>query len=381
MKNIRRNLGLAILLVLVIACSSCFMKEANADKAIEEAIVPIEVTENTGIEIVDIEGRRIVLEKTAERVVDCTGLGGTRILMQLGAEDCLVGTTDHCIKALIGDGPNSVVFHPTRYCASDLLEKGLESIGGYNEPNVQTIISLEPDVILVGWGGRELADSLYEQTGIPTICVGRMDGHFDYDLFEIIGKVVGAEERAEELIDYTNERLAEITTLSSKIPEEEQKSVYFWIYPALGKAPRSNGIYDAFGYAGVTNVAKSKDDIALYETSKEQIATWNPDYIFLQSFCKERMDGFYTNESLGEDPILQHIDAVKNERVFKLRGPCADWDTAVQLVEVFYVAKMVYPERFEHIDVEEYGNEILEKFYGVEKLYTDMRTYLDLSEL
>jgi len=377
MRKIVRGVGFCfVIMSMMVMCLGCFSTEAEAgnDSSSEPQ------GNDTTIHITDIEGRQIVLDQPAKRVVDCTGLGGTRLLVQLEAVDLLVGVTDHTLGAVTGDGASSNVFHPVSRAVPELKEGDLASIGGYNEPNVQAIMALEPDVILVGWGGKGLAESLQNQTGIPAVCIGRMDGHFDYDLLEIVGKVVGKEDRAEALIAYTKEKLEVVTQLSKDIPEKDKKSVYFWIYPRLDKAPRSNGVYDAFDYAGVINVASNDEGLKLYETSKEQIALWNPDYIYLQSFDKEQMDGFYTSDLLAEDDVLKHIDAVKNNRVYKLRGPNADWDTAVQLTEVFYTAKIFYPDVFGELDVEAHGNEIFKTFYGVDNLYSEMVEYLGLTD-
>ena len=331
------------------------------------------------IEVTDIEGRVIRFEKPVERIVDCTGLGGTRLLIQLESEDKVVGITDHAKNAITGIGESGIVFHPTRCAAKEMVIADIPSIGSYNEPSVQVIIALEPDVILVGWGGKELADTLQKQTGIKTVCIGRMDGRFDYDLLEIVGKLIGKEERTTELIEFTKEKLEIVSNVTDKIAKEDKKTLYFWIHPVLGNPPRSNGIYDAFEYAGGINVASTDDNQTLYETSKEQIVAWDPDFVFLQSFNKGKTEGYYTAEQLKEDAVLQHISAVRMNNIYKLKGPNADWDIAVELAEVFYVAKILYPELFDDLDVETHCNEIFEKFYGVENLYSEMRIYLDLT--
>ncbi len=231
------------------------------------------------------------------------------------------------------------------------------------------------DVIFVGWGGNKLADSLYEQTGIPTVCIGRMDGHFDYDLYQIGGKVIGKEDRATELTNYLKETLSVITNVTNNISENDKKSIYFWIVPAIGSPPRSNGIYDAFEYSGVINVASTTDRQALYETSNEQIAAWDPEYIFLQARKSNADVNYHTLETLEKDPSLKNVQAVINNNVYNLRGPVSDWDTAIQLTEAMYIAKILYSDLFKDLNVEKYGNEIFKKFYGVEGLYTEMMNF------
>lgn len=183
--------------------------------------------EDNKVIVTDIEGRVVELAGPAKRVVDCTGLGGTRILIQLEAEGLVVGMTDHGYDALNANGPSSIVFHPTQAAAMDLDVSNISSIGGYNEPNVQSIMALEPDLILVGWGGKELADSLEAQTGIKAACIGRMDGRFDYDLYQIVGSLIGKEDRAQALIEYTKDKLSIVTDITDELSESDKKvSIY-----------------------------------------------------------------------------------------------------------------------------------------------------------
>lgn len=337
-----------------------------------------ETDENKGeIEIVDIEGRTVYFDEPVQRIVDCTGLGGTRLLIQLESEQLVVGMADQARNSLTGTGASRVAFHPASKADNNMTASEIQSIGAYNEPNLQEIIALEPDVVLIGWGGKKLAESVSKQTGIKTVCIGRMDGRFDYDLLTIMGKLVGKEERAEALIEYTKNKLKIITDVTATMKEEDKKSVYLWIYPKIGVPPRAIGTYDALDYAGVINVALEENS-QLFETTREQIASWNPDYVFLQSFNKEMMDQFHSKSSLKEDEILGNIDAFAEGHVANIKGPNSDWDIAVELTEVFYIAKILYPELFKDLDVEAHGNEIMYTFYDVENLYTEMREFLEM---
>ena len=42
------------------------------------------------------------------------------------------------------------------------------------------------------------------------------------------------------------------------------------------------------------------------------------------------------------------------------------------------MSKLFYPDKFEDMDVESEGNRILERFYGVDGLYTYMQENCDL---
>ena len=108
--------------------------------------------------------------------------------------------------------------------------------------------------------------------------------------------------------------------------------------------------------------------------SKEQIIAWNPDIILIHGVSPPHS---ITIETVLADPDLQTVNAVKNRNVNYTKGYMIGWDPATGLTECLYMAKLFHPDEFEDLDEEEEGNEILETFYGVEDLYTDM---LDLSD-
>jgi len=258
----------------------------------------------------------------------------------------------------------------------------VSNIGDWKEPNAEKIIALNPDLILVGWGGKESAKKIEQQTGVPAVCIGRMDGHFDYDRYRIVGKVIGKEEKAEQIIAYLKNKISRVADVAGTIPDSERKRVFFWIVPRADADLRSNGIYDAINYGGGINVASSPRGLGLYETSKEQVVAWNPDIIFAQSSHKKDVQesnaDYLSIDEICKDPVLGATRAVQNNKVYYLRGPRSDWDTAIEAVEVFYIAKLLYPEKFKDLDVEQEGNEIFRELYGVENLYSEMSGHVGL---
>ena len=72
------------------------------------------------------------------------------------------------------------------------------------------------------------------------------------------------------------------------------------------------------------------------------------------------------------DPDLQNVNAVKNARVYSTRvGYCKGGALGQRLVQVRYFAKLFHPDKFEDLDMEEVGNEIMKYLYGVDGIYTD----------
>ena len=330
-----------------------------------------------GIQVMDCVGREVTLEKEAEKIVDLTMIDGVRTLVQLGAQDRVVGISNQGSRIFNTEGMVKKNYVIVSQAAPEL--KDLAVVGDSKEPNVEMIISLKPDVILVDSMAKNVAEHIQKQTNTPVVCVGSF-GSFHYDMFRMLGKIVGKEERAEELVTFTKNKMKLVTDITAGIGADERKRLFYWTHPFAGNAPKTNGNYEAFQLAGGKNVASEGEVIpeGVYEITKEQILAWDPAFIFLHSPFKEDFEGWLTVDSVKEDEVIQGTEAFVKGNVYPIKGELSGWDMATEAAEVFYVAKILYPERFQHLDVEKEGNEILKKFYGIEGLYTDMSKQIKL---
>jgi len=334
---------------------------------------------NENVEFEDCAGRKITLTKKVERIVDLTFLEGVRTLIELEAEDYLVGMSEMDHQAFNKDGMLKNSYLIVSQAAPGL--KNVVNVGNHNEINVEKIMSLNPDVVFVEWSKKDYADKLQAQINIPVVCVGGY-GSFNYEIFSVVGKIVGKEDRAEELIEYTKTKLEAITKVTENIPEDKKKKIFYWVRPYIGD-PRTNGRYEAFELAGAKNVARGDNNTpyGVYKITKEQILDWNPDYIFKHSSFIKDVEGWHTIESIKEDKIISGTIAAKNNCILPTKGHMRGWDIATEATEVFYLAKIMYPNKFMEIDVEKECNEILKKFYGIDNLYTDMSNKLRLHNI
>ena len=302
--------------------------------------------------VTDQADRTMMIYRPIERAVHLS-LDGVRTFVQLGAADKIMGVPNRleCANARL-----PAIVHP------ELTE--LPVVGqGY----VELIVSLKPDVI---FGSSGYADALQEKTGIHVVCL-MTHGSLDCEIYRLVGKVIGKEKEAEELILYANEKKGEITDVTSQIPDNEKPRVYMELYRNLLTPIH----YDPIDLAGGINVAK--DCVGGYSAriSKEQIIDWNPDRIMLQRMWVKDPGSPYSKvqvEDILADPDYQTINAVKNRTVYHTIGHSAGWDPATGTVETFYMAKIFHPNKFEDLNMEKEGNEILERFYGVDGLYTAM---------
>jgi iron complex transport system substrate-binding protein len=352
----KKTLTISILVLMLV----CSMMAGCREQEVAKKEVPEK------IKIKDCAGREVIVPAKVEKVVDLAILDGTRTMIVLGVEDMLVGTNDR-VKDYVYGEKGKGNWLPQKKAAPQL--KDIPCVGNYKEPNEELIMSLNPDIILGYGSAADVADSLTEKTGIPVVCIST-SGCLDFEMLRLVGKIVGKKERAEELISYAKEKIAETTKVTLQIPGAEKVKVFYWGWPDPD-APRTFAPYDPIDLAGGINVAMEAKvkPYEAYDVTKEQMAVWNPDIVLIHGGAK---DSRVPVDYVLSDPALQTMNAVKNKKVYNTRGFYIGWDPATGVCEVPYMAKLFYPEKFKGLDVEKECNEILKKFYRVDGLWTEL---------
>jgi iron complex transport system substrate-binding protein len=348
------------------------LSDANYDGAIdEEDIAQIELIidgEEKERTLIDMAGRVVTIPQPIERVVP-DSMDTIRTFVALDASDLIVGV------------PYSVDRMSEVYNYIFIISPKLDKLPRVSTReagvNTELIVSLKPDVI---FASSTNADTLQEQTGLPVVCVSTA-GSLDFEIYRLVGAIIGKEEEADELISYANEKIAEVSEITSEIPDSEKPKVYlaYWAYE--GTITHTPSRDDPLDMAGGLNVAKEAG-IAIsglgndYEVSKENIIAWNPDVILVHRGTHQEE---VTLEGLVySDSDLQGVNAVKSHDVYCTIGYMYGWDPVTGICEVFYEAKLLHPDKFEDLDVDEVGNEILKRFYKVDDLYTYISKELEL---
>ena len=342
--------------------------DANYDGQIDEDdISQIELI-IAGVEdelvILDMDNRTVTVPMPVERIVSAASLDSTRTLIQLDAQDKIVGCSYPTSWSTIW------------YAAPELEDLPDPGGAGGKSFNVEEAVSLEPDVIFIRPTSN--ADKIQEKSQIPTIAVaGSADNLWVVDMLRIIGAVTGNDEKAKNLITYTKEQVDEITEITTGIPDEDKPLVYTCGcgggLEGVSLICRYCGSGSDIEWAGGLNVVgDTGDQVSMGQVSKEQIIKWNPDVILIHFGSLEKI------EAILSDPVLQNVNAMKNGRVYSTRVGYQGRGTLGQhLIQVHYLAKLFYPDEFEDLDMEEEGNEIMEYLYGVDGIYTDMAEEYD----
>jgi len=348
-------------------------------------VLPIYADDSYPRTVTDLAGRTITLEKPVERIIT-NNPDNTRIVIALGdgdklvaSDECSIGSgCSGCICQL--DSNNKTICDA---CWNGVVPGGLQNLPMTNTrytSNQEQMASLKPDLILMS--SEKDADETQEHVGVPVFVAGT-----DYTIegmkkhITAVGSVLGKEEKAQELNSFIDSEVKKVTDISSTIPESEKKKVYYatrgatkGFYDAKEGRDftRTDNKYEPMTLAGAINVAKDAAD-GNVNVGIEQIIAWNPDVILVAASTPEDSGVDFILKS----PELQSVKAIKEGKVYNTFYPnCRGTPHDRNLINMFYIGKLLYPDKFKDIDIEAEGNAIMKKFLGVDGVYTDYANYL-----
>ncbi len=249
-----------------------------------------------------------------ERIVSIAP-SNTEILFALGLEDRIVGVTDYC------DYPEEAKDKP--------------KVGGFSNPSIETIVSLNPDVV---FATRGVQADLVESLNDLNITVYQVNiQNIDDVLTEIqnIGDFTGQINEAKALVSGLRNRINAVEEKTRVLPESEKQNVYIevWTYWTSG---RNTFAYDLINKAGGNNPFDI--DQGWFLTNAENVINANPDVILL-AYHGEYADPAIIKSREG----FEFINAVKNNKIYNIH-PDASVRAGPRLADSLEeIALVLYP--------------------------------------
>lgn len=251
-------------------------------------------------------------EESVKRVVSFSP-SITELMYALDAGDLLVGRTQLC------DYPTQV------------LE--VESIGDFYTPDVEKIISLEPDVVIASALWTEDIEKKFTEAGIEVLVLKEINEVADvYQMITTLGDYLNREEKANQLIE---EMKAELALIQDEVQGLDPVSVYYVVgfgeygdYTATG----DTYIHDMLTLAGGDNIAKAATG---WVYSLETLLEQDPEIILI---------GDYGLEEFMSSPNYQGLSAVKNQRVYGIDTNLLDRQTNRCMEGIRSIASILFPE-------------------------------------
>lgn len=218
-------------------------------------------------------------------------------------------------------------------------------------PGPEELAAADPDLVLLR---PYLADDIgtpLERLGIPVLYLNlETPEDFDNDVLTV-GNTLGQEKRAREINRWFDSRRSFIEKGVAASSEEAPRALILQVsgdpvQPTISVAPAGWIQSTQLELAGAVPLGlEGEVQPGWSAVGFEQIAAWNPDYIFLVSY---RSDAAAYRAGLEADPLWQELDAVKNGR---LLGAPADFYAWLQsdtrwILGAEWLARVMHPSGF-----------------------------------
>lgn len=288
-------------------------KSSNEQKG-EETAFPLTIK--------DALDNEVTIEAKPEKIVSLIP-SNTEIAFALGLGDEVVGVSN------FDNYPE------------EALKK--EKIGDM-ELNIEKIISLQPNLVLAHESTADSAKEGLQQLRDAGITVLVINDALNFDqvfgTIEMIGKATGETQKAEELINSMQDKLAEIKTKAEEIKEKKKVFVEVSPAPEVFTTGKNTFMNEMINLINAENIASDQE--GWIKMDQEAVIDRNPDVIVTTY-------GFYTEnatELVLSRQGWENVNAIKNKQVIDV-----DSDTVTRsgprIVEgVEELAKAVYPEVF-----------------------------------
>lgn len=359
----KKHRHLLALLLCFVMTVSLFAGYSETKAASEETTQSEEQTETqeTGEtrEITDMAGRKVTVP-AAEDIESVFSTGPVAaIFMYMVAPDKLLGWNYE-----LNDVEKSII-----------LEKyhDLPNFGMGDAINYEAVIAANPTIALncgkINDAMVSDCDALSKSLGIPVIAVDN-ELNNSAEAFRFMGELLGVEDHAEELAEYSEKIFTDIASLAD-IPEDEKVSVYFGNgEDSLETAPRGSQHAQILDAVNVTNVADLElGDGSRVQISAEQLLAWNPDVIVVNGEPKADKSGNSAAEDILSNPDYASLKAVQDNKVYGTPNAPFSWvDRPAgpnRLIGMRWLSAVVYPEYIK-CDVNEEIREFFYLFYHVD---------------
>lgn len=195
------------------------------------------------------------------------------------------------------------------------MTDGVEMVGGTEEPNLEAIAALKPDLILANPWQEDVYDELAAIA--PTVAVPLSYRDYEEE-FRYVAGLVGREQEAEEVIAGHQERLEEFQDkMGERLGEFEVSVARVFPDQVRVEGTASGYVPFLFQQAGLRR-PKAHQVADGLELSLEQLPKIDADVLFVYSAANAELEpeNAKARRALERHPLWRNLRAVESERAY-----------------------------------------------------------------
>jgi len=295
----RRSL-VAVLAAFALVIAACGDDDDNVASTGDPAPPTTEATEGGDADgdegdfpvTITVDGTDTTIEERPEAIVSLSPTA-TEMLFAIGAGDQVVAVDD------FSNYPE---------------EAPMTDLSGF-DPNVEAIISFEPDLVILNGDRNDVVGGL-AAVDIPTIVLTAATTFDDtYDQIEVLGEATGNRAEAEAVV---SDMQADIEALVADLPQRDEPLTYYHeLDDTLYSVTSQTFIGEVYALAGLENVADAADEAGdsggYPQLSAEFLVDADPDLIFLADTkcCDQDADTVSARAGWSEMSAVQNGNIVE----------------------------------------------------------------------
>jgi len=272
----------------------------------------------------------------AQKVKDRTG----ELLVFTEAPKRIISLNPSATEIVHAVEKDESIIGVTIFCPFEDLVREKVNIGTVLDPDVETIVSLKPDIVFATVeGNREQTVSVLRNAGIRVFVLNEINCFEDlFRRIRVVGGILGRGPRSEKLVQ---DMIRKLEFINGKV-EGMGKKVH--VFLQLGLNPiitvsKHTIMHELIELAGGKNIVEdSRMRYPIY--SREAVIAGDPDVILIASM------GSFEKEAMREWLTYDTIKAVRDGRVYNI-DPALICHIGPRLANgVEEVARILYPDLF-----------------------------------
>jgi len=306
-----------LILVFMISLSGCksTVNTQSTDSIVKAAsgLFPVTLTDDLG--------RKVSMNTEPQRIVSLAP-SNTEILFYLGLSDRVVGDTTYC------DYPAEA--------------KLITKIGGFEDPSLEKIVALRPDLVLAADIHQPLIKGL-EDAGLNVLVLNPHNLEGILADVQLIGSAAGVEDKALDLTKGLKERVGAITTKVEKVPEDQRVTVYYemWNEPLMSIG-KDSLIGQMIRLAGGVNI--TDDCTEQYPQISEEVVLARNPQVMINSYGMDSKE--ITPAEIAARKGWKEISFVKNNRIYTIDTDLLTLPGPRIVDGLEQIAALLYPDLF-----------------------------------
>lgn len=368
MRKTHRNCAAMLAIAAVLSATPVFAAKEKEESTSEEKTTTETDTEESGERtIIDHAGNEVTLPEEIDRIVVTDTLPLPSVLsLYLDSAEKLVGISPVSMSAAKA-GLLSELYPEILDADTSFFEN--------SELNIESLLALEPDLVFYNAQNTELGESL-TSAGLTAVAVSVTNWDYNAaDTFDawmdLLADIFPEEkEKAEAAKSYCEKVEETVQEKTGDLTDDEKKSVFFLFNYSDTTLVTSGKNFWGQYWCDAINAVNVGEEIEAERSNAsvnmEQVYSWDPEIIFISNFTKAMPEDLYNN-TIG-DYDWSSVQAVKNEQVYKMplgayRTFTPGADTPMTLM---WLAKTVYPDLFEDVDMTEEVETYYKEVYDIE---------------